>query len=126
MFGLAGGCNALGLELIRKGGRYVQVGIFGKPVEADLDLILYKELSYSSGFASTPTSWNRALALLDSGDVRLDPLVSEVVPIADWERAFSATREWRGHEVSCSILALTDPVRGEQLMAHRPSSVQFG
>ncbi len=87
---------AMALDAVRKGGRYVHVGIFGRPVTLDLDRILYKEVVYSSGFASTPTSWRRAMALLAAGLVQLDPLVSEVVPIAEWERAFEATRAARG------------------------------
>jgi L-iditol 2-dehydrogenase len=87
---------ALCLDAVRRGGRYVHVGIFGSPVTLDLDTVLFKELTYTSGFASTPTSWTRALALLDAGLVELDPLVSEVIPLAEWERAFAATRAGEG------------------------------
>lgn len=87
---------ALCLDAVRRGGRYVHVGIFGRPVTLDLDTVLFKELVYTSGFASTPTSWARAMALLDTGLVELDPLVSGVVPLAEWERAFAATRAGEG------------------------------
>jgi L-iditol 2-dehydrogenase len=96
--GSAGGA-AYALARVRKGGRLVQVGIFGGPVEVPLDQVLYKELVLTSGNASTPTSWRRAIALLEQGSVVLDPLVSEVVPLAEWERAFVATREGRGMKV---------------------------
>ncbi len=88
-----------GLRQVRKGGRFVQVGIFGRSIEAPLDHILYKELVYTSGNASTPTSWSRAISLLAQGSVQLDPLVSEIVPLLEWERAFAATREGRGMKV---------------------------
>ena len=88
--------GALGLDAVRKGGRYVHVGIYGHPVTLDMDLVLYKEIIYTSGFASTPRSWVRAMQLLDRGLVDLDPLVSEVVPIAEWRRAFEATRNAEG------------------------------
>jgi L-iditol 2-dehydrogenase len=87
---------ALALDSVRKGGRYIQVGIFGEPVTIDLDLLLYKELDFATGFASTPASWERAMRLLATGAVTLDPLVSEVVPLAEWERAFAATRAGNG------------------------------
>jgi L-iditol 2-dehydrogenase len=87
---------ATALAAVRKGGRYVHVGIFGRPVTLDFDQVLYKEIVYTSGFASTPQSWTRAMSLLESGAVELDPLVSEVVPIAEWERAFAATRAGAG------------------------------
>ena len=91
----AAAAASLGLDLIRPRGHYVQVGIFGKPVELDLDAVLYKELTVSSGNASTPVSWQRAMRLLRDA-VRLDPLVTEVVPLEEWERSFAATRAGTG------------------------------
>ena len=90
----AGGRTAL--AAVRKGGRYIQVGIYGKPITIDIDQVLYKELVYTSGFASTPASWERAMRLLADGAVELDPLVSEIVPLAEWKRAFAATRDRAG------------------------------
>lgn len=87
---------AVGMEIVRKGGRYVQVGIFGRPVTLPMDAILYREVTVTSGFASTPQSWQRAMALLAAGLVELDRLVSEVVPLAEWGRAFAATRAAEG------------------------------
>jgi len=86
----------MGLAAIRKGGKYIQVGIFGRDVSVPLDNVLYRELPYTSGFASTPTSWRRAMLLLEHGLVQLDPLVTEAVPLAEWERAFEATRAGAG------------------------------
>jgi L-iditol 2-dehydrogenase len=81
---------------VRRGGRYVQIGLAGKPVEVPFDLICFKELTVTSGNASTPDSWQRALELVDSRAVVLEPLVTEAVPLAEWERAFAATRRGDG------------------------------
>ncbi|MGI9665740.1 MAG: zinc-dependent alcohol dehydrogenase [Acidimicrobiia bacterium] len=86
----------LALGAVRKGGEYVQVGIFGQAITLDLDELLYKEIRFASGFASTPASWRRAMRLIDEGLVELDPLITEVVPLSEWERAFAATREGAG------------------------------
>ncbi len=86
----------MGLGAIRKGGKYIQVGIFGRNVSVPLDNVLYRELPYTSGFASTPKSWRRAILLLEQGLVALDPLVTRVVPLAEWEGAFEATRAGAG------------------------------
>jgi L-iditol 2-dehydrogenase len=80
------------LEHARRGGRLVQIGLAGKPVAVPFDEICFRELTVTSGNASTPRSWQRALALLEAGAVRLEPLVSEVVPLAEWERAFETAR----------------------------------
>jgi L-iditol 2-dehydrogenase len=78
----------------RRGGRLVQIGLRGADVIVPWDLICFHELTVTSGFASTPESWRRALALMPQ--LRLGDLVTEVVPLAEWERAFAASREGRG------------------------------
>ena len=80
------------LRAATRGGRVVQVGIRGIAVEVPWDLILYKELEVSSGFASTPASWLRAMALVSEGRVELSSLVSHVLPIAEWQTAFELVR----------------------------------
>ncbi len=80
----------------RRGGRYVQVGIFGRDVPIPFDNVLYKELQVTSGFASTPLSWRRAMALLATGLVSLGPLVTGIVGIEHFEDAFSSAAAGAG------------------------------
>jgi len=96
--GSAGGA-ATCLESARRGGSYVQIGVFGKPVTVPLDRVFQKELVVTSGFASTPQSWRRALRLIGERRVELLPLVSEVVPLSDWERVFADLRAGRAIKV---------------------------
>jgi L-iditol 2-dehydrogenase len=93
--GSAGGI-ATGLTSARRGGRVVQIGLRGAPVEVPFDEICFRELTVSSGNASTPRSWERALELLEDGRVELEPLITEVVPLGEWERAFEASRSAAG------------------------------
>ena len=81
-----------GLRAVRKGGHYVQVGLAGKPIAVDIDLVCLKELVVTSGFASTPRSWHRVEKLIAAGDVTLDPLVTDVAPLSQWETSFDRTR----------------------------------
>jgi L-iditol 2-dehydrogenase len=96
--GSAGGATAC-FEAARRGGRYVQVGVFGKPVTVPFDRVFSKELVVTSGFASTPRSWRRAMALIEERRVELPPLVSEVAPLGEWERVFADLRAGRGIKV---------------------------
>lgn len=80
----------------RRGGRFVQVGLAGRPVSVPFDEICFRELTVTGGNASTTQSWHRALELIDAGAVDLGVLVTEVVPLVDWERAFAATRAANG------------------------------
>lgn len=91
--GIAAG---IALDAVRRGGRYVQVGIFGKPVTLPLDQILYKELRVSSGFASTPTSWRAAMRLIETQQVSLAPLVTRQVPLEQFPQALAAAENGEG------------------------------
>jgi L-iditol 2-dehydrogenase len=76
------GASAQGLlELVRRGGQYAQIGLFGKPVAWDLDQVCYKELAVTGSNASVPSAWTRALKLLADGLVKTEPLVSGVFPL---------------------------------------------
>lgn len=88
-----------GLRATRKGGRYVQIGLAGRPITLDIDLICLRELVVSTGFASTPRSWRRTEALIATGAVQLDPLVSDVLPLAEWQVAFERTARADGLKI---------------------------
>jgi L-iditol 2-dehydrogenase len=77
-------------------GRYVQVGLAGKPVAIPFDEVCYRELVVTGGNASTPASWRRALALVEARTVDLAALVSGAFPLSQWEQAFAATRAGDG------------------------------
>ena len=81
---------ASALRAARSGGHYVQVGIFGRDVTVPFDLVLYKELTVTSGFASTPMSWRAAMRLIESGDVVLTPLITRQVPLEGFFDALEA------------------------------------
>jgi L-iditol 2-dehydrogenase len=83
---------ALALGSARRGGRYVQIGLAGKPVSLPIDLVCLKELTVTSGNASTTASWRRAVELVSSRAVALEPLLSATVPLERWEEAFAETR----------------------------------
>jgi L-iditol 2-dehydrogenase len=80
------------LHASRRGGRLVQIGLRGADITVPWDLICFHELTVTSGFASTPASWRRAMALLERGAVMTEPMVSEVLPLEHWEHAFEASR----------------------------------
>ena len=83
------------LRLVRKGGRYTQVGLVGKKVPLDVDQLVYKEIEFSATFAHVWQAWPLALALVASGAVQTEPLVSHRYPLSKWQEAFEkfASRE---------------------------------
>jgi L-iditol 2-dehydrogenase len=78
------------LNLVRRRGRYGQVGLFGRPITWDLDLVCYKELAVHGSFAHLPSAWRKALTLMATGQVQTRPLVTAILPITEWQAAFDA------------------------------------
>jgi L-iditol 2-dehydrogenase len=96
--GSAGGAR-VALNAVRKAGRYVAVGIAGGDVTVPLDLLLYKELTMTSGFAATAESWRRAMRLLDQELVDLAPLVTSVEPLRNWDSVIATLRAGEGMKI---------------------------
>ncbi len=84
----AGPAAQMLLELVRRGGQYAQIGLFGKPIAWDLDQVCYRELSVTGSNASVPSAWKRALKLMADGAVVTEPLVTSILPVTAWREAF--------------------------------------
>ncbi len=84
------------LPLVRRRGRYVQIGLFGKPIHWDLDQLCYKEIIVSGSNASVPSSWIRALQLLENKSVNTEALISHRFSVQDWQEAFDTFESRQG------------------------------
>lgn len=98
VFECSGNAQAVndGLLAIRKRGQFTQIGLFGKQINLDFEKVCYKELKVTGSFASRRISWEKALQLAIQNKVRLRPLVSDVLPITEWEKAFKMFEEKQG------------------------------
>lgn len=77
------------IEYVKKGGTYV---IFagaphGSKITIDPNLIHYKEINLTGSSASTPEIHREVINLVESGKIDVSMLISEVVPLDEWERA---------------------------------------
>ncbi|MBM3276538.1 MAG: zinc-binding dehydrogenase [Candidatus Handelsmanbacteria bacterium] len=86
----------LALELVAKGGRYTQVGLFGEPIEIDLEQIAVREIRFSGSFGQKPTAWKCALKLLETGRVDTRRLITHEVPLEHWREAFDLFERQEG------------------------------
>ena len=82
----------LGISSLVPRGRYVQLGLFGRDPQLPMDVATAREIAVTAGFASTSRSWRRAIAMVAKGAIDLEALVSEVVPLVQWELAFEKAR----------------------------------
>lgn len=76
------------LNLVRRRGRYAQVGLFGRPITWDLEQVAFREIQVSGSFAHVPSAWRKGLRMMESGQVQTGPLVTSVLPLSEWQQAF--------------------------------------
>ncbi len=93
------------INLLRKQGQYVQVGLFGRNVSVDFDKVLVKEIEVKTSFGTKMSSWERAISLMVSGQLRLSQYISGILPLSEWENAFSTVLRREGFKT------LLDPGR---------------
>ena len=87
------------LYIVRRGGRYVQIGRFGKSVQWDMDQICDKELTVTGRNRSSPESWIRAIHLLTNNSVKTGPLITHEFSLSQWSDAFEVFAQNRGVKV---------------------------
>ncbi len=77
---------ALG-SAVANGGSITLVGLFARPVELDLSALIRREIALRTSYIGTWEDFERAIALLDEGLVRVDPMLA-VYPLDDAVQAF--------------------------------------
>ena len=77
-----------GLALLRKQGKYTQIGIFGSAITFDLDQLVYKEVKIVGSFSQKYIPWEKAIALASQGKIKVKPLVTHLLPLEKWKEGF--------------------------------------
>jgi len=85
-----------GLQALRRRGQFTQIGLFGKAVSVNLELVCYREIRYTGSLGSRHSSWEKTLALMESGAVRARPLISDIMPLGNWAAAFEKFEKKEG------------------------------
>lgn len=99
VFECSGAVPALnkGLEIVRKKGKVIQMGVF--PAEKECiatDLILHKEIEYIGSRSQKPSSWKKSIELLAEGTVVPEVIVTKIVSLDDWREGFDASINGEG------------------------------
>ncbi|KFN93727.1 galactitol-1-phosphate 5-dehydrogenase [Tetragenococcus muriaticus PMC-11-5] len=88
--------------LIRKGGDFVQVGLFKDKFEKlDVETIIQREIHYIGSRSQNPYDWPIALHLLAKGAIDVSSLVTKKVPLEKWRSAFESVMS--GEEIKVMI-----------------------
>lgn len=87
------------LELLRRQGKYTQIEIYGRPILFDLDKVLYREIRLAGSFSQKFTAWKEAIKLFSQGKIRAKPLVTDILPLEQWEEGFKRSFDGKAIKV---------------------------
>jgi len=90
------------LLAVRKMGRYVQVGIFGREVPLAFDTVLYKQLQVFGSVGHSVKTWAGVMRVLEQRKIRLSPLITHRLPLSRWREGFDLCERKQGVKVLLS------------------------
>ncbi|RFA34791.1 sorbitol dehydrogenase [Virgibacillus dokdonensis] len=92
-----------GLDILRKKGRYVQLGIFSQPeVPFDLEKIIQKEIHVVGSRSQKSADWEPSLSLMNDGTVNAKALVTHEFSITEWDKAYEVIKHGEAIKVLLS------------------------
>jgi L-iditol 2-dehydrogenase len=86
-------------DLVRKQGKYLQVGLFYRPISFDFEKIVYKEIRAYGTFSQRWTAWKRSLLLMAQEKVNLRAFLTNTFPLSSWKKAFETFESKQGLKV---------------------------
>ena len=87
------------LNLVRRGGRFCQMGLFGKSIPWNQDLVCYKELSVTGTNAHVPSAWPQALKFMAEGRINIRRLITHRFPLIAWDQALQTAQTKQGVKI---------------------------
>jgi threonine 3-dehydrogenase len=117
VFEMSGAAAAIGdaFRIVRNGGRVILFGIPARPVEIDVsEAMIFKNLNVSAvNGREIFATWYRTRWLLENGIVDLSPLITEELPLAEFEHALRLLESGE----ACKIVLYPDGPRAGPLVA---------
>ncbi len=77
-------------DMARRRGQITFIASPGQPVEIDLRKILGRGLVVRGSIMSKWIDYERAIGLISSGAVRVDPIITHKLPLTEWKKAFDS------------------------------------
>jgi len=78
----------IAMDLVRPAGWISKVGWGPQPLGFNLDPLVQKNVTLQGSFSHNWPIWERVIALLASGALKVEPIIGGVWPIAEWREAF--------------------------------------
>jgi L-iditol 2-dehydrogenase len=89
-------CIETGIEVLKKGGVFVQAGLGQPKITFPVGLICDKEAIFRGSFRYGPGDYKLAIALVASGRVNLDGFVTQVFAFSEAQEAFETVLQKHG------------------------------
>lgn len=90
---------SMALEMVRKRGKYTQMGLFGHSIEIDFEKIAFKEIQVNGFVSQRRPAWKRALTLMERGVIPNERLISHEFPLPEWIKAFEMIEKKEGVKI---------------------------
>jgi L-iditol 2-dehydrogenase len=87
------------IEVLRKQGQFLQLGLLGRDLEIRFDSIAYKELKITGSISSRDVSWRMAIDMIRRKQVKPEMCVSHIFSLEEWENAFRLHAERKGLKI---------------------------
>ena len=78
----------LALRAVRPAGQIIKVGWGPQPMQFSLDPLVQKNITLSGSFSHNWPIWERVIAMMVSGQLNLDPIISRVCDLPHWHECF--------------------------------------
>lgn len=78
----------LAMQVIRPAGQIIKVGWGPQPIGFSLDPAVQKNVTIQGSFSHNWPVWERVISMIVSGQIKLEPVVSRVAPLAEWLDCF--------------------------------------
>lgn len=78
----------LALEAVRPGGQVTKVGWGPQPLGFSLDPLVQKAVTLRGSFSHTFKNWEKVVAMLASGQINLEPIISMTTTLEEWRDCF--------------------------------------
>jgi len=76
------------LRWVRPNGQITKVGWGPQPLGFSLDPLVQKNVTLKGSFSHNWPIWEKVIALLASGTLKVRPIIGGVWPLQDWQEAF--------------------------------------
>ncbi|MFD0679678.1 MULTISPECIES: zinc-dependent alcohol dehydrogenase [unclassified Paenibacillus] len=87
------------LRSLKKKGKLIQVGIAGKEVTLDYDLILYKQVQLFGSVGHSLSTWDRVMNIFEQNKIKLQGVITHKLPLSRWQEAFELCERKQGGKV---------------------------